>query len=199
MPLDAYTRQRENGGKTRRRIFRMLASGMSPKEAACALGLSLKTVEYHWHYIKKMLGVKIASQLPWIAWKRRWATATGKWIKAFMCLSMVTSALAVDQPPVLPKIYKSATGIGQGAGAFKLITPSVIIPTTQTFSLSWDYWKAGVDWNTTNGPIRIVLDWSTNHVNWSNFAKLMPDVTNTTATIPRTQLGFFRIGYTTTP
>lgn len=138
MPLDAYTVRTANGGKTRRRIFRMLASGLSMKQIAYNLRLSEKTIQYHWKYIKKMVGVDLPTQLPWIALKRRWATGTGKWIKAFMSLTLVTSVMAVDAPPALPKTYKSATGVTQGAGAAKLLT-SIVVIQPKTFELSWCY------------------------------------------------------------
>ncbi len=53
-------------------VMQLLVKGKSPKEAGWELGLSLKTIQYHWKIIKLTVGVKSYVELVWYALERGW-------------------------------------------------------------------------------------------------------------------------------
>ena len=57
-------------------IFHLLGTGLSTRDVAASLGLSVKTVETHREHIKRKLGVKTATELLHRA--IRWAESGGR-------------------------------------------------------------------------------------------------------------------------
>jgi len=72
----------------------------------------------------------------------------------------------------------------------------------RTFNLYWDYWNDGVIWNTvvTQWPVRLGVwystDWSLPAEQWTRIVdESDASVTNATVTLPWSEQGFFRSGY----
>ena len=58
--------------RRQREVAERLAVGQPPKAVAADLGLSLKTVEYHWAQVKRVLGIGNVVELAHWALRRRW-------------------------------------------------------------------------------------------------------------------------------
>ena len=130
-----------------------------------------------------------------------------KRLPAIFLLLCLTRGVFADGPPMpgdAPvKVYKPAENMNQGAGAARLLDNT---PAFRTFHLTWDYWSEGVIWNTvvTQWPVRLGVwystDWRLPMEQWTRIVD-EPDasVTNATVTVPWSDAGYFRIGYSNTP
>jgi DNA-binding NarL/FixJ family response regulator len=65
----ANTDQREILSARQREIWQLLAEGQSPKEIAAAIGISVRTVEFHKYNLMRRLGVRTGAELTVLAVK----------------------------------------------------------------------------------------------------------------------------------
>ena len=88
-----------------RQVLAGLASGSNVKSVALALGLSAKTVEYHWHAARCRLGLRTYVEAA------HWALRHRLVRNIFACLWLAASlrGLCADTPPPLPSAPMPAT------------------------------------------------------------------------------------------
>jgi len=71
----------------------------------------------------------------------------------------------------------------------------------QTFTLHWDLWNAGINYNAAQNieTLNIIAAWTDDLQTWQDILEVPANTTTAQVTVPRKTFGAFRLGYKIVP
>ena len=185
--------------KRRFEVVKLFSEGLCTKEIAATLGISATDVAYHVNVFYRKTGARNLADLT------RYAIRFGISILSLTllltgCKSPPPVYQEIPAPPPMPEKF-SPRSTNMAMTTAMVVAPSTIatvVPLTQSWRLSWDYWTDGARFATYFPETRITINYTRYlpATNWIELTNLPPTATNFTVTLPTRECGFFRTGYT---